>query len=60
MSESDKQALKRYNAEDKGMVEELVKEGVILSAPKIQRRFYIGYNRASIIRDRVDKELQGG
>lgn len=54
---SDEELIKRYDAEDKSMVEELVKEGVEVFATRIQRRFYIGYNRASIIRDRVNKAV---
>jgi len=54
---SNVKIIKRYDAEDDNMVEELVKEGIKVFATRIQRRFYIGYNRASIIRNRVNKEL---
>jgi len=57
VSKTDEQELKRFDVEDDLMVEELVKEGVEVCATRIQRRFYIGYNRAAIIRNRVNQIL---
>jgi len=56
--ETDKEVFRRFAEEDDKMVEELTKEGVEVFTAQIQRRFYVGYNRASIIRDRVNGNLK--